>query len=487
VPFIGPAWETAYDLQEGDYADAAFNAAMLAAEFTPAAPLRRVAKIVKDINRSRRAPLLARDATQRARIRKIVNAEKTHIGKAYEVHHTIPFKGLRPIPKADRKAEGLWRKAVAKDPNEPMLIYNLGLAARRLGNLDEAARRFRDTIRRAPTHVEARLALASIHMDMGRFAAAERELSEFVANVDRAIQEHGTEALKPMQARARNMLGYALYRLGQHSAAIEVFDMALQDAGDNAERRGQILGDRSLSLAALGHYDEAIAEAGRALELAPGSATLNHTVGFVLYFSGRPSDAIPHLEKALELDPAFTVALNTMALARTAAGQTDQATEILKKVLERDPHDQDSVLQLSNLYVQLGRFDEALQVLDPYLKAVSGDARAMNNQGLALLGLKRFDDARRILKKAARLTPDDPFVQTNFGRALMGLGRAAEARSHHEHALRGLPGDSRLLAHYGICLAALGENDRARETLDAALAADPNNEEALLARAGLDA
>ena len=74
-----------------------------------------------------------------------------------------------------------------------------------------------------------------------------------------------------------------------------------------------------------------------------------------------------------------------------------------------------------------------------------------------------------------------------FGRALMGLGRAAEARSHHEHALRGLPGDSRLLAHYGICLAALGEQDRARETLDAALAADPNNEEALLARAGLDA
>ena len=78
-------------------------------------------------------------------------------------------------------------------------------------------------------------------------------------------------------------------------------------------------------------------------------------------------------------------------------------------------------------------------------------------------------------------------MQTNYGRALMGLGRAADARSHHEQALRALPDDSRLLAHYGICLAALGELDRARETLDAALAADPNNEEALLARAGLDA
>lgn len=295
---------------------------------------------------------------------------------------------------AVKEAEGLWRKAVAKDPNEPMLLYNLGLAARRLGNLDEAARRFRDTIRQAPTHVEARLALASVHMDTGCFAAAERELSEFVANVDRAIHEHGTETLKPLQARARNMLGYALYRLGRYSAAIEVFDMALEDAGDNVERRGQIMGDRSLSLAALGHYDEAIAEAGRALDQAPASATLNHTLGYVLYFSGRPSDAIPLIEKALELDPAFGQAYGTLALARAAAGQTEQAAAILEKLLERSPFDQEAVLQLSNLHIQGGRFEEALQVLQPYLKAVSGDARAMNNQGLALLGLERFDDAR---------------------------------------------------------------------------------------------
>src|SRR5258708_27810399 len=46
-------------------------------------------------------------------------------------------------------AEALWRKAIAKDPNEPMLSYNLGLVARRLGKHDEAAKRFRDTIPRA--------------------------------------------------------------------------------------------------------------------------------------------------------------------------------------------------------------------------------------------------------------------------------------------------------------------------------------------------
>jgi len=68
-----------------------------------------------------------------------------------------------------------------------------------------------------------------------------------------------------------------------------------------------------------------------------------------------------------------------------------------------------------------------------------------------------------------------------------GTGKELVARSLHEHALRGLPNDARLLANYGICLAALGEKDRARETLDNALAADPTNDDALMARASLDA
>src|SRR5258705_13877997 len=39
-------------------------------------------------------------------------------------------------------AEVMWRKALAKDPNEPMLSYNLGLGARRQGPPAEPARGF---------------------------------------------------------------------------------------------------------------------------------------------------------------------------------------------------------------------------------------------------------------------------------------------------------------------------------------------------------
>jgi tetratricopeptide (TPR) repeat protein len=324
-----------------------------------------------------------------------------------------------------------------------MLSYNLGLVARRLGHLDEAARRFRDTIRRAPAHVEARLALASIHMDQGRFAAAERELGEFVSNVDQAMEKGGPgmEGLKPLQARARNMLGHALYRMGHYGPAIDVLDMAMVDAGDDAARRGQILGDRALALGGLGHHEEAITGARQALDLAPESAVLQHVLGFVLNFAGRPEEAIAPIQRALEIDPNFTGAFRTLALAQTAVGQGAEAVELLQRALRQAPSDSDAILQLSMLHIEQKQFAEALAVLEPYIKQSPDDVRALNNQGLALRGLKRFEEARRALKRASRLSTDDPMVLTNLGCVLVDLDRAAEARSLHEHALRGLPGD----------------------------------------------
>ena len=262
--------------------------------------------------------------------------------------------------------------------------------------------------------------------------------------------------------------------------AIEVLDMALVDAGEDAGRRGQILGDRALALGGLGHHEEAIAGAGQALELAPESAVLQHVLGFVLNFAGRPEEAIGPIQRALEIDPNFTGALQDAGACPGGDRQGRRGRRAAAaRACARIRSDRDAILQLSLLHIERRQFAEALQLLEPYLKQTPDDVRALNNQGLALRGLKRFEEARRALKRASRLSTDDPMVLTNLGCVLVDLGRAAEARSLHEHALRGLPGDSRLLGHYGVCLAALGEHDKAREALDAALAADPNNAEAL--------
>src|SRR5258708_23325547 len=281
-----------------------------------------------------------------------------------------------------------------------MLSYNLGLVARRQGRLDEAARRFRDTIRRAPFHIEARLALASLHVEQGRFAAAERELAEIIQNVEKAIEQPEGDKLKPLAARCRNMLGHVLYRLGNHAAAVEVLDMAMADAGDDVPRQAQILGDKALALSGLGEHEQALAEAERALALMPQNPTLNHVLGFVLYFAGRVSDAMPPIHKALSIDPTLMPALRTLAMVQSAAGQGDEAVDTLQRALRHNPHDRDTLLRLSVLHIEGSRPAAAVELLEPYLTTVPDDVRALNNLGLALRGRQPFDEARRALKRA---------------------------------------------------------------------------------------
>jgi tetratricopeptide (TPR) repeat protein len=279
------------------------------------------------------------------------------------------------------EAETLWRKAIAKDPNEPMLSYNLGLVARRQGKLDEAAKRFRDTIRRQPFHIDARLALASLHVDQGRLTAAERELADIIANVEKAIEQPDGDRLKPLAARCRNMLGHVLYRLGNHSTAVEVLDMAMADAGDDVQRQAQILGDRALALSGLGEHDQAVAEAERAMALMEQNPTLNHVLGFVLLAAGRVTDAMPPIRNALAIDPTLMPALRTLAMALSAAGQTDEAVETLQRALRYNPLDRDSLLRLSVLHIEGNRQASAVELLEPHLKVVPDDVRALNNLG----------------------------------------------------------------------------------------------------------
>jgi len=104
APIVGPAYDTYHDLREGDYAGAAFNGAMLAADLTPVAPYLKALKMLRAVNDMRRGRLLARADTQAGRLRTI-----GAVPPGYQIHHTIPIKGWGPISGTDRKTEGLLR------------------------------------------------------------------------------------------------------------------------------------------------------------------------------------------------------------------------------------------------------------------------------------------------------------------------------------------------------------------------------------------
>ena len=388
-------------------------------------------------------------------------------------------------------AEALWRKAIAKDPNEPMLSYNLGLVARRLGQLDEAAQRFRDTIRRAPTHIEARLALASIHIDRTASPPPSASCPRWSPiSTARIQQPDGRAAAAAAGARPQHA-GLRALPPRPLRPAIEILDLALRRC-----RRGRRAARaRSWATARWRWAASAITtrrspKPSRRSTLAPESASLNHVLGFVLYFAGRRVGR----DRA---DPEGARDRSGLRAGAQDAGagpgrRRQRSTTPIDAAAARPAPESARSRRRPAAFLPLYRAQNASSRRSKRWSPISSrcptTCGALNNQGLALA---RPEALRRGAPGAeARLAACD---RRSAGadqprRACWSISAGpAEARSLHEHALRGLPGDSRLLTNYGICLVALGERDRARETLDEALAANPNNNDALAARAGLDA
>jgi TolB-like protein/Flp pilus assembly protein TadD len=82
---------------------------------------------------------------------------------------------------------------------------------------------------------------------------------------------------------------------------------------------------RGMLLAALGRFDEAVAEVTLAQELDPLSTMITTDAGRVLVFSGRCEDAVLQFHKALELDPDFVPAHIGLAMAHEKQGRLKRA------------------------------------------------------------------------------------------------------------------------------------------------------------------
>ena len=88
IPVIGPAWEAAGNIQDGEYGKAAFNGAMALADVLPfGVALKGARSLSKGIGILKGGSVTA-NASQKA----IKKAGLTGPGR--EVHHTIPLKGF---------------------------------------------------------------------------------------------------------------------------------------------------------------------------------------------------------------------------------------------------------------------------------------------------------------------------------------------------------------------------------------------------------
>src|SRR2546428_776543 len=112
----------------------------------------------------------------------------------------------------------------------------------------------------------------------------------------------------------------------QTTASSEAHDLYLKGRHFWSKRTAEDLKE------AMGLFEEAQAEAERALELDPASAIVNNLVGVVFYESRNYDKAIAAFRKTLELNPGFAPAREVLACAYASMGRKADALAELDQI-----------------------------------------------------------------------------------------------------------------------------------------------------------
>ena len=88
IPVVGPAWEAAADLQDGNYLGAGLNTALAVADFFPAADL------IKGVRAASKGIGLLKSGSVTADAARKVIRRVGLAGPGEEIHHSVPLNGL---------------------------------------------------------------------------------------------------------------------------------------------------------------------------------------------------------------------------------------------------------------------------------------------------------------------------------------------------------------------------------------------------------
>ena len=207
-------------------------------------------------------------------------------------------------------------------------------------------------------------------------------------------------------------------------------------------------------------YDEAIAEAERAIALDPNFPDGYYLMGLIFTFAGRSAEAVDYFKRAMRLDPGYPGGvLYYLGLAQYCLEQYEEAATALEKSQKLNPGYGPWPLAIA--YAQLGRGQEAADILAKYFDKRGWLLSPIENtfpywpfkeqkdldhwaDGLRKSGLMRpwnpvyrreYDKAIADAEQAITLNPNDAKAQYAMGESLVFAGRSAEAVGYLERAM----------------------------------------------------
>lgn len=178
------------------------------------------------------------------------------------------------------------------------------------------------------------------------------------------------------------LLGICVQARPARAQALLPYTLPLDE--ERLQADGLSLASDAAQLAQFQQYDEALARAQLAAQLAPNEPDVLSLLGSLYLQLGQTEPAIAVLERAKRLDTENP--LVWFALGSAYFGETKylRAAESLEKGLELEPENPGARFDLGNAYYRLNRYPEAIEQYETAVDYDDSFWPAINNIGLVL-------------------------------------------------------------------------------------------------------
>lgn len=225
-------------------------------------------------------------------------------------------------------------RVVALQPDYAEAHNNLGNTLKRLGRLDQARIRYEQALVLAPTYAEALSNLANLLNDLGL-------ADEALAYARRAIEANPRLSDAYINAAAVEV-GRDRYDEGLRWIDSLLISVPMHVGG---------LGVRSTILRRLGRFEEAVADARRAVAAAPENGEAQNILGEALQAHDKTEEALAAFDRAAQL-PGFgrEKALINRGILLMEQGDRAGAKSVFEQVLEQYPRSASAWFNLADLH-----------------------------------------------------------------------------------------------------------------------------------------
>ena len=290
-------------------------------------------------------------------------AKKT--ARAAKTAHAPPSPTSQPSPTTQQEldlaiqhhssgrlaeAEGIYRHILKSEPDQPVAMHYLGVAAHQTGKNEEAIELILRALSVKPDYPEAHNNLGNIYKETDRFAEARSCFKKALA-------------LDSKYAEAHFNLGGVLNSLGDANGAITQYQKAIAITPNYVEAFNN-LGNILLNQ---GRLDDAITNFKKAISINPAYFEGHNNVGNALHDLGNLDEAIASFNNAISIKPDYAIAYTNLGNTLKDQGKLEEAASNYRQTIALNPHYYKAYNNLGSILQDQGKLNEAM---DSYLKAL---------------------------------------------------------------------------------------------------------------------